>query len=280
MADHESTPSHNAERDTSTVSLPDSSANTVKVEATNAHPHRRSRKTAFFSQVKAALFAFPRGLHVLLLIICFVLGFALVTQVRAQRDDLVESLSEEDLVVLLNELNTQEDNLRSQRSELQSQLSELRDAESQLQAAEDAAKQAQQQAAINAGTVAVKGEGVIMSVVDPAAGLTATQFVMTLGELRNAGAEAIELNGVRLSARSSFVSHGSTISVDATVIRSPYVWKVIGSPHTIATALEIQAGSAAQMRAKGANVSITEAEEVVINSLATPLTPKYAHEAK
>lgn len=80
---------------------------------------------------------------------------------------------------------------------------------------------------------------------------------MTLGELRNAGAEAIELNGIRLSTRSSFTGQAGSIAVDGVPISSPYTWKVIGEPQTIATALDIQAGSAAQMRAKGANVAIT-----------------------
>jgi len=51
---------------------------------------------------------------------------------------------------------------------------------------------------------------------------------------------------------------------------------VIGESQTIATALEIQAGSAAQMRAKGALVSITPSADIEITSLATPRPPQYA----
>ena len=132
------------------------------------------------------------------------------------------------------------------------------------------------QAEINAGTVAVHGPGVVMRISDPAGALTTAQFVMTLGELRNAGAEAIELNGNRLSTRSSFTSADGRISVDGTAIDPPYEWKAIGSSQTISTALEIQAGSASQMRAKGAVVSIDPVDDVVIDSLAVPLSPQYA----
>lgn len=224
-----------------------------------------------------ALLAVPRPLHAVLLVICFVLGAALVTQVRAQQTDPLDSLSEEDLVVLLSELQTREDTLRQDKSDLQTQLSQLQDSVSQQQAADKAAKQAQEQAEINAGVVAVHGQGVVMTVWDSDGALNATQFVMALGELRNAGAEALALNGMRLTARSSFVtaSDGS-VSVDGTRISSPYMWQIIGASDTISTALQIQAGSADQMRAKGATVTITEQADVVIDAVASAPVPTYA----
>ena len=115
-----------------------------------------------------------------------------------------------------------------------------------------------------------------VSVLDPGANLSPTQFVMTLGELRNAGAEAIDLNGVRLTTRSAFTGQAGSIVVDGTPIASPYTWTVIGESQTIATALEIQAGSASQMRAKGATVTITPTDHVTIDSLASPRPPLYA----
>ena len=65
-----------------------------------------THKIPFHTRLSEAIFAAPRAIHLLLLLICVLLGFALVTQVRAQRSDPLESLSEEDLVVLLSELNT------------------------------------------------------------------------------------------------------------------------------------------------------------------------------
>ena len=51
---------------------------------------------------------------------------------------------------------------------------------------------------------------------------------------------------------------------------------MIGEAQTIATALDIQAGSAAQMRAKGAIVQITPSDDLSIASLATPKPPQFA----
>ena len=229
-----------------------------------------------WARARKAFFALPRGLHIVILIIFMILGFALATQVRAQRSDPLEGLSEQDLVTLLDELGTQEQNLQGRRAELAGELDDLQSAASEADAREQASAKAALQAQIAAGTVAVQGPGVTISVADPGASLSPTQFVMTLGELRNAGAEAIDLNGVRLTMRSAFTGQAGGIIVDGTPIAAPYTWTIIGDSQTIATALEIQAGSASQMRAKGAVVTITPTDSVTIHSLATPRPAQYA----
>lgn len=243
---------------------------------TNAPRSGRRRATPFKSRLGEAVFAAPRAIHVLLLLICLLLGFALATQVRAQRSDPLDSLSEEDLVVLLSELDSQENSLRLERSDLQGRVLELESAADEQEAQAEAARAAELQARINAGAVAVHGPGVVMRVSDPEEALSATEFVMTLGELRNAGAEAIELNGIRLSTRSAFTAEEGRILVDGSALSSPYDWRAIGDSQTIATALEIQAGSAAQMRAKGAQVSIAQDPDVRIESVAEVPQPRFA----
>lgn len=78
-------------------------------------------------RLKAAILAMPRGTHLLLFVICLILGIALVTQVRAQRTDPLTSLSQEELVELLDNLSVQEQNLRVERGKLESQVSQLED---------------------------------------------------------------------------------------------------------------------------------------------------------
>ena len=79
------------------------------------------------ARLKAAILAMPRGTHLLLFVICLILGIALVTQVRAQRTDPLTSLSQEELVELLDNLSVQEQNLRVERGKLESQVSQLED---------------------------------------------------------------------------------------------------------------------------------------------------------
>ena len=232
------------------------------------------------TRLRAAIWAVPRGTHLLLFVICLILGIALVTQVRAQRTDPLSSLSQEQLVELLDNLSVQEQNLRVERGRLESQVSQLQDESQKEEAAAAAAKKAEEQAKINSGQVAVHGPGIEMVIVDSTHSLSSTHFVMAMGELRNAGAEAVDINGHRITIASSFTSDGGVIRVDGEEITSPYVWKVIGDSQTISTALEIQAGSAAQMRAKGASVTITQIKDLTISSTSTPKVPEFAKEVQ
>lgn len=234
------------------------------------------RRPAMWRRVRRALFARPRPLHVVLLVICFVLGAAMVTQVRAQQTDPLETMNQQDLVALLDELSTREETLRSEKSDLQSQLAELQNAASEQQAARSAAERAATQAAVNAGTVAVHGPGLVMTVTDGGGALDSSQFVMALGELRNAGAEAVALNGVRLTPRSWFTSDSTGVVVDGTRISSPYTWQILGDATTLEPALEIQAGSAQQMRARGAGVDITASDDLQITAVAPAPKPQWA----
>lgn len=238
------------------------------VEAASGGAHKGRLLKAFWSV--------PRGIHVLLLVICFVLGLAIASQVIAQHDDPFDSLSQQDLVVLLEELADREEELRTQRAELAKQLASLEDEATKRQAAQEAAAAARTHAQINAALVPVTGPGVEVTVRDPEKALRASHFVMTIGELRNAGAEAAEINGRRLTMRSAFTSDDEGISLDGKRLEAPYVWRVIGEGKTIATALEIPGGTASQMRAKGAHVDIQTSDEVRINSVAPAVTPQWA----
>ncbi len=238
-----------------------------------------ARRRPLHRRAWSAFIARPRPLHVVLLVICFFLGAALVTQVRAQQTDPLDKMSQEDLVLLLDQLQTRTDTLRGEKSDLEEQLSTLQDAASKNEAADAAAQKSLEQAEISAGTIPVHGPGLTMTVTDPDGNLNFTNFVLALGELRNADAEAISLNGVRLTGQSSFTqgSTDSTISVDGTQISSPYVWQIIGSSADISQALEIPSGAAQQMRTgTGATVTITAVDDVTITAVVEAQTPEFA----
>ena len=98
-----------------------------------------------------------------------------------------------------------------------------------------------------------------------------------LGELRNSGAEAIELNGNRVVASSYITAdENGVLSLSGTELTAPYVWKVIGDADTIQPALDIARGATSQLRAADATVQITRVENIEINSTVTPKTYRYA----
>ncbi len=101
----------------------------------------------------------------------------------------------------------------------------------------------------------------------------------TLQELRDAGAEAVQVGGVRVVASTSFVDVASGVDVDGTVLQRPYRFKVIGDPATLASALDIPGGVLEVLRQKGAEGRITTPATVTIDALRSLDRPQYAQPA-
>jgi uncharacterized protein YlxW (UPF0749 family) len=91
----------------------------------------------------------------------------------------------------------------------------------------------------DAGTLAVRGEGVQVTADDAPGATGPRQMVLDtdLQQMANgfweAGAEAIALNGQRLTVQSAIRLAGTAITVDNRSLRRPYVMTVIGDKDTL-----------------------------------------------
>lgn len=218
-----------------------------------------------------------RPIHLVIGLLCLALGFALVTQMKLKRSDPLESLNEDELVTLLDQLTTTENQLRSERNELNSQIQKLQSSQSQAEAAREAAERDRMQAQILAGTAPVYGPGLTMTVLEGENGVRAQTFVTVIGELRNAGAEAIDLNGIRVTASTYVVrDRNNELFISGERVQSPYVWSIIGDADTIQAALEIARGATSQLRASGATVTFERSDFVSIDSVAHTTEYRYA----
>lgn len=121
---------------------------------------------------------------------------------------------------------------------------ELRDLESQIQELSDEQVTSPQlRADLDllaplVGDVAVSGPGIVVRVDDAAtAGGEGVVFDSDLTRLvnglRQAGAEAIAINGRRLTTLTPIRSAGSAITVDYVSLNPPYTVEVIGDPNTL-----------------------------------------------
>ena len=209
-----------------------------------------------------------------------VLGFAAVTQVKANdKDDQYVGARQGDLVQYINNLS-----LASQRTEAEiARLEQTRDAlRSDTRSRRTAVERAQQQAdtlGIMAGTVPVVGSGVRVTVTDEKGGVGSNQLLEGLEELRDAGAEAIELNNrVRVVAQSSLKDVDGGVIVDGKVLRAPYVIEAIGSPHDLATALDFKGGFIDEVQRPDVDgkVETQETDKVEISTVVEPAAPQYA----
>lgn len=210
------------------------------------------------------------------------LGFAAVTQVQSNdKDKAYVGARQGDLVQLINSLS-----LASERTEAQiAQLERTRDAlGNDTEARRTALARAREQAdtlGILAGTVPAAGAGVRVTVLDRNAGVGTNQLIDGLQELRDAGAEVIELNDtVRVVAQTSLQdTTGGGVLVDGTRLEPPYVIDAIGDPHTLATALDFTGGFISEVGDVGGSVAVKRLDEVEITSVHEPQTPKYAEPA-
>lgn len=212
-----------------------------------------------------------------MVLVFLIVGFATTATVRTQVGDPLAGLNEDQLVALLGDLDQRETALRAERNQLLTQVAELEDAANAQQAAEEAAVQALRQAEVAAGTVPVHGPGITFRVSPGSQPVPVSVFITTMAELRNAGAEAVSINDVRLNGRSWFsIDDDGGIIANGALLQPPYEWRAIGDSSTLAVALEIRGGAASQFRAYGAHVTSREVEDVAISAVTRPAEPQWA----
>ncbi|MFD6137956.1 DUF881 domain-containing protein [Isoptericola sp. NPDC060257] len=199
-------------------------------------------------------------------VLCAALGFALVVQVQQSASDQLSSARQEDLVRLLDEVTDRAQQLGDEVSGLEATRDELESGSGQARSALELAEQRAESEGILSGRLPAQGPGVRVTIQDPGGALKASQMFNVLEELRNAGAEVVELNGVRLVTSTWFEDEGNAIVVDGTSLSSPYEWTVIGDPETMDRALEIPGGALATVRTAGAEASTAREDAVKITA--------------
>ena len=207
-----------------------------------------------------------------------VLGFAFVVQLRTASDEgAYAGARRGDLVNLLDSLDSAKDRTDRQVRDLQATLSELEDDSTATRAALDQALEESETLAILSGSVAATGPGVRITIEDPAGGLSSSVLLDTVQELRNAGAEVIEINDqVRVVAQTYFVDDGDQITADGIPIAPPYVIEAIGDPSTMSTAAGIPGGLTSVVETLNGTVEIQELQAVEVTALSVQRDPDYA----
>jgi uncharacterized protein YlxW (UPF0749 family) len=223
----------------------------------------------------------PRGTRGQLLaaVVCAVLGFAVVVQVRQEQVQGLTSLRQSDLLTILDNVTQQSARLDDQAATLQRTLEDLQSATDRSPAAIQAAQARLDALGILAGTVAAVGPGLELDIDDPKAAVNATDILSMVEELRDAGAEAMQLGAVRVVASTSFVDNPSGVLVDHTLVTPPYRVLVIGDPQTLGAALQIPGGVLEALRTKQATGSVHTVGTVRITALRSLGAPQYAHPA-
>jgi len=207
-----------------------------------------------------------------------VLGAAAVTQVRitGSGDDYA-GLRQADLIQALNGLQAASRRTEQDIRDLEATRDSLRDNNDKTATALDQARTELTSLGVLAGTLAARGPGVRITVTVPDSHLSLNYLLDGIEELRDAGAEAMEINdSVRVVAQTSFESATGGIDVDGRVLKSPFTIDVIGAPEGLTTALKFPGGFVDDVSLDEGKVSIKQSQDIEVSVLRKATQPRYA----
>jgi uncharacterized protein YlxW (UPF0749 family) len=210
------------------------------------------------------------------------LGFAAAVQVRSnQRDDTYIGARQGDLIALINSLSLASQRTQSQIASLEDTRRALEGSTSKRRTALARARQQADELGILAGTRPAYGPGIRILVKDPHGGVGTDQLLNGLEELRDAGAEAMEIDdSVRVVAQTWVRDNPSGgVLVDGTQLHPPYVIDAIGDPHTLASAVHFRGGFKYEVQQAGGSVTVRRSDNIDVTSLATPPSSQYLQPA-
>ncbi|MFF3747863.1 DUF881 domain-containing protein [Streptomyces kronopolitis] len=210
-------------------------------------------------------------------LLLFILGLGLAIQVRSTSDSsALRGARQEDLVRILDELDNRSQRLTDEQRRLEGQKTELANSSDQAEEARKQTVEKEQQLGVLAGTVAAQGPGITLTIDDPAHSVEADKLLDTIQELRAAGAEAIQVNDVRVVANTSLSDVRGGVGIDGKRVTQPYRFKVIGKPEDLEPALNIPGGVVQTLEKEQAKVSVTREKKIIVNALREAKRPDYA----
>ncbi|MFJ5231496.1 DUF881 domain-containing protein [Kitasatospora sp. NPDC088391] len=235
------------------------------------------------ARLKAAMWPprVSRGQLVVALLL-FALGLALAIQVRSTNDhSQLRGARQEDLVRILDELDGRQQRLQLEKTQLEQSLAQLENSSNQAKEAQEQTRKKAAELGVLAGTEKATGPGIVLTIDDPQGQVKADMLLDTLQELRAAGAEAIQINDVRVVAGTYFTDNpsGGGVQIDGKGVSQPFRFVVVGNPQDLTPALNIPGGVVRSLEKQQARATIVQQQKVVVDALATPKPLQYGKPA-
>ncbi len=187
--------------------------------------------------------------------VTFLLGILVVVQLRAQTEGSpLAQLSSQDLTVLVASLNGRNDQLRREVATLERDLGSLTEDEARGEISLDDLRAELERIRAYAGLSAVVGSGVVVTISGPIDGGGLQDLV---NELRNAGAEAISISGVRDVPGLVAEGVGGQVTLDGAPLGPTVDLEAIGAPDKLTGSLTRSGGVIAQLAATQPAVVVT-----------------------
>lgn len=207
--------------------------------------------------------------------VALLIGVLLVGQLRSQAPAIeLGSLSAQELSTLIETLEQRNVELRDGLADLREQIRDYERDEALGMSTLDLTREDLVRFRAFAGIVPVTGQGITLQIegdFDP------TNVNDLIYELRNAAAEAIAVEDVRITASSVAVLGTSAIEIDGVAIDRYFEIRAIGPPQGLQSALERPGGVLRQLeQAVGATFRIIPETSIVVPATERDLAPQAA----
>jgi len=200
------------------------------------------------------------------------IGLLAVGQLNSQARPIeINSLSAQELSTLIETLTARNRELRTGLADIREQLRQYEVSGPQSESALQVSREDLRRITAFGGLAPVDGQGIVMNVDGD---LDAIAFNDLVNELRNAGAEAIAVDGVRVTARSVAIQGPRSLEVDGVEVGRRFTLRAIGSPDGLLGAMERPGGIISQLKLFiSATIQIRQTESVELPASGVSLLP-------
>jgi uncharacterized protein YlxW (UPF0749 family) len=215
--------------------------------------------------------------QVTIALVTFLLGLLVVVQLRTQASSAAfAGLSSQDLTVLVANLDDRNDQLRTEVATLERELAALSQNTERGDLSLDELRADLRRVRLYAGIDPATGPGVTITVRGPIDGPGIEDLV---NELRNAGAEAMALDDVRLVPGVVAIGPAGGVTVGSDALDDPFTISAIGAPDKLTGSLTRPGGIIAQLSATQPEVSVevTPLDRIAVPATDRELVPSHGH---
>jgi len=206
--------------------------------------------------------------QVSLFVVALVIGLLLVGQLRSQARPIeLSNLSAQELSALIEQVNARNVELGDGLDELRTQIREYERASVEGQSDLEISEEALRGITAFGGIMGVQGQGISIMAEGSFDPIAVNDLIQ---ELRNAGAEAIAIDDIRITAESVAVLGTSAIEIDGVPIGPTFELRAIGSPDGLKAAIE-RPGGILSLYEQSIDARFTVAQE---NQLELPPTER------
>lgn len=232
--------------------------------------------------------------NIVIFVICFLIAFVVTVQIKTvnvNNADILRLKKENELRDEINQWKDAYSNLASKNSELNKKIEQYREASTNSTDNGELLKSELDEASIIAGLNSVKGKGIKINIdveraldeialnagkYDSNVSLIQDYDIMAIiNELVMYGAEAISVNGQRITNLTSIKSVGPVIRINGVNTSAPFIIEAIGDPDTLKTSIVLKDGKIYELRNLEIDISVVE-EELELHGYEGSISLKYA----